>query len=173
MAEWGWFNEQRVMLIDGEILVMATQKSPHSIGIALTADFVGSAFGVGFWVRQQMPLVLEGVSDTEPDIAVVRGSPRDYLQGHPRTALLVVEVSDTTLRFDRTRKASLNARGGIADYWVLNLVDRQLEVYRNPLPAEAEPFGYRYADQTILRPGESIAPLAMPTASIEVADLLP
>ena len=173
MAEWGWFEGVRVMLIDGELVFMATQKAPHYVAITLVSDALQPVFGAGFWIRQQAPLELEGVSDTEPDVAVVRGSRNDYRENHPRTALLVTEVSDTTLRYDRGHKASLYARGGIADYWIVNLVDRQVEVYRNPVADESAAFGFRYAAQVVYHIGEFISPLANPQAQIAVADLLP
>ena len=102
------------------------------------------------------------------------GNPRDYLgTGHPKTALLVIEVSDTTLPFDRNRKASLYAAAGIADYWIINLMDRQLEVLRQPIADASAPHGLTYGQTQILKSGEAIAPLAAPTSQIAVTDLLP
>jgi Uma2 family endonuclease len=135
-------------------------------------DAVRAAFGIGFWVRTQVPLNLSEETDVEPDVTVVPGKPRDYPE-HPTTALLVVEISETTLDYDRGRKGSLFAAAGLADYWIVNLIDDQLEVYRNPVADPSEPFGFRYADQIILRRGDQIAPLAAPQANIAVADLLP
>jgi len=82
-------------------------------------------------------------------------------------------VSDATLDFDRTRKGSLYAATGISDYWIVNLVQRQLEVYRDPVADSTEPFGFRYGSHTILHPGGVVTPLAAPQARIRVADLLP
>src|SRR5262249_31704863 len=96
----------------------------------------------------------------------------DYTD-HPTTALLVVEVSDTTLAYDRHRKASLYACVGIADYWIVNLVHNQVELYRSPAADSAQPYGFRYADATIRRPGDTVSPLAKPKARVKVADLLP
>jgi hypothetical protein len=84
-----------------------------------------------------------------------------------------VLVIDTTLRFDRIRKASLYARVGIADYWILNLVDRQLEIRRGPVADNTQDYGFRYADEMILLENESATPLAAPGARIAVSDLLP
>src|SRR5262249_3117373 len=131
-----------------------------------------AAFGVGFWIRTQAVLNLGPESEPEPDLSVVPGGPRDYPE-HPKTALLVVEVSDTTLWLDRTRKRPLYASAGLADYWIVNLVDRQVEVHRNPIADSAAPLGFRYADVTIHGPGDFLSPLAAPSARVAVADLLP
>jgi Uma2 family endonuclease len=118
-----------------------------------------------------MPLNLSPHSEPLPGLAVVPGRARDY-SDHPTTALLV-EVIDTTLSIDRGRKLSLYARSGLADYWIVNLVDGQLEVYRSPAPDPSQLHGFRYASRTVLDPGDVVSPLAMPTASVAVVDLLP
>jgi len=173
MAELGWFVNQRVMLLDGEIVEMPVQKSGHYVSIDKAAKILERIFSVGFWVRTQAPLDLGVNSDPEPDVAVVSGSREDYLASHPTTALLIIEVSDTTLRFDRNRKCSLYACGGITDYWIVNLVDRQLEIRRNPVPDSSQEYGYGYADLTILSLADFATPLAAPQVQIAVADLLP
>jgi Uma2 family endonuclease len=172
LAEMGWFEGQRVELIEGEIIEMSPQKEPHFQSILLILDVLQLAFGPGHSVRPQGPLSLATASEPEPDVAVVRGTPRDYT-AHPTTALLVVEVSESSLAYDRGDKASLYAKAGIADYWILNLIDRQLEVRRNPGPDASQTHGYGYADVTILGETESIAPLAAPQSIVAVRDLLP
>ncbi len=145
------------------------------MAISLSAKAIEKAFGQAFYSRQQQPLSLAGHSEPEPDIAVVTGGPRDYPQTHPSSALLILKVSDSTLRFDRAQKASLYASAGIADYWILNLNDRLLEVRRNPLPDPAHPFGFHYGDLKTYLPDESATPLALADTgkSIRVSDLLP
>jgi Uma2 family endonuclease len=124
--------------------------------------------------RLQAPLHLGPRPAPEPELAVVPGGSRDYTAtGHPTTALLIVEVSDTTLSYDRGRKASLYARAGIADYWIVNLVDRQLEVYRQPQPDATRPYGYGYISAATFTAAESVSPLAAASVSLAVADLLP
>ncbi len=86
---------------------------------------------------------------------------------------MVVEVSEVTLGFDRDRKANLYASAQVADYWIVNLVRRQLEVYRDPIADNTQPFGFRYASRTILDSPDVVSPLAAAQASITVADLLP
>ncbi|MET0516632.1 MAG: Uma2 family endonuclease [Nitrospiraceae bacterium] len=129
-------------------------------------------FGDAYWIRIQMPVVLDPDSEPEPDLAVVSGAPADYVQEHPRTALLIVEVAESTIVLDRERKALLYARVGIPEYWIVNLPDRCLEVYREPV-ASAQP-APRYRVRLQLGPADSIAPLlAKPDFSLRVADLLP
>ncbi len=118
------------------------------------------------------PLDLTLSSEPIPDVFVVPGKPRDYT-AHPTTALLIVEVSDSTLSHDRNRKGSLYAAALIQDYWIVNLVDRQLEVYRVPVPDAAGVFGFTCSQRTILAPGATVSPLALPQAQIAVTDLLP
>lgn len=174
MADLGMFQDQRVELIDGEIIEMPAHRDVHVAGILLATESQGRAFGRGFCVRVQVPISIVDTSDPEPDVAIVPGTARDYVgKGHPTTALLVVEISDTTLQYDRGDKASLYARAGIADYWIVNIEDRQLEVLRNPVADPSKRFGYGYADVTLLHEGQTISPLAAPSAVIRVADLLP
>lgn len=164
-------SEECTQLIEGEIIVMAAQLSPHATGVRLAEE--RAAFGPGFEVRAQLPLALGERSEPEPDVAVVPGSIRDYEREHPTSALLVVEVSDTTVRLDRERKGSLYARAGIPEYWLVNLRRRRLEVYRDPpLAAEAQ-IGARYQTQRVLTEEETVTPLAVPGARVPVADLLP
>jgi Uma2 family endonuclease len=172
-AEMGLFQDQRVELVDGEIIQMAPQKEPHAASISLAQAALISAFGAGYWVRPQMPLFFDDLSEPEPDLAVIKGNPRDYAASdNPRSALLVVEVSVATLRYDRTRKANLYAAAGIEDYWILNVVDRQLEVHRDRLADASHKFGWRYQKINIVRAGDLIIPLARPDAKLAVNDLL-
>lgn len=167
MAETGILRpNDRVELIDGEILTMAPQKSPHATAVRLAEDALRAAFGKGFEVRPQLPLALGEMSEPEPDLAVVPGAPRDYREGHPSTALLVVEVAESSLSFDYGVKKALYARAGIPEYWIVDLVARAVEVYRSPHGAD-------YRDHRTLGGRDSIAPLAGAGARIAVADLLP
>jgi len=173
MAELGFFDGQRAELIEGEIVVLSPQKASHYSATDQAADLLRQHFGKGFHVRMQGPLDLGPHSEPEPDVAVVQGNRASYKTRHPKTAVLIVEVSDTTLKNDRSRKASLYARAGIADYWIINLVDRQLEVYRQPQPDAAQTYGHGYGDVTILTVGQTVSPLAAPSVSLDVGDLLP
>ena len=112
-------------------------------------------------------------SEPEPDVSVARGVRRDYSHAHPARPGLVVEVAESSLALDRDHKGSLYARAQLADYWLLNLVDRVLEIYREPVADPAAPFGWRYASHERLGPDRFAAPLVQPGARIPVADLLP
>ncbi len=174
LLEQGFFlPNNHVELIEGEIIDMPAQKNLHAAALSVTQFALMAIFGKGYWVRVQASLDLSPLSVVDPDIAIIRGDPRTYTQNNPTSALLIVEVSDTTLSYNRNSKASLYARGGIADYWIVNLVHRQLEVYRNPVTDPSQVYGFGYASRTILDPGDVISPLAAPTAQVAVADLLP
>lgn len=158
--------EDRIELIDGELLTMTPQGSRHAAIATRVGATLARALGGHGHVRTQMPLAAGGDSEPEPDLAVVPGDALDYLDAHPSSALLVVEVSDDSLRRDRTVKLRLYARCGIPEYWIVALPDARLEVYRRPA-------GATYRDAVFLRAGETVAPLAAPTEAIPVADLLP
>ena len=165
--------EDRTELLGGEMMVKEPQYSSHATAIRLVQRVLEGAFGAGWDVRPQMPVALDEEYEPEPDICVVPGDPRDYRDAHPERPVLIVEVSLSRLAFDREHKGSLYARAGITDYWIVNLLDRRVEVYREPVADDAAPFGWRYGRLVTLGPDERISPLAAPTAEIVVADLLP
>jgi Uma2 family endonuclease len=168
-AELGLFGpDERLELLDGEILEKMTVNPPHAFAVGRVFKLAAAAFGAGFHARQQQPLVLNDRSEPEPDVVVVVGEDGDYATDHPtaRHTRLVVEVADTTLPHDRTRKLPAYARAGIVEYWILNLVERQLEVHRTPSRS-------RYRDVQVYAEHESISPLHAPHAVIRVAELLP
>jgi Uma2 family endonuclease len=105
---------------------------------------------------------------------VVRGRPREVIyQSIPSRPALIVEIAESSLTFDRRDKGSLYARAGVADYWIVNLVARVLEVYREPAPADDAPSGWRYHEVTSLQSDAVVTPLAAPHARVAVANLLP
>jgi Uma2 family endonuclease len=166
LVEIGAFApEERVQLIEGEIVEMTPQSAAHAAAIELVQHALHKAVPA-LSVRVQSPLALGAESEPEPDVAVVPGSPRTRADRHPSSAVLVVEIADTTLTFDRTRKQAIYAQARIPDYWIVNLVERVLEVYR-------EPEGPAYRTVLRLSVGETIAPIAVPTTRIAVGDLLP
>ena len=173
LTELGWFNERRVELIGGEIIEMAAMHEPHWVAGGLTETRLRTVFDVQYIIVVQKPLHLPAESAPEPDVAVVRGNWRDFNRGLPTTAVLVVEISDATLHYDRTTKASLYAAAGIEDYWIVNLKARQLEVHRTPIEHAKAKFGWIYEHKTEFKATDSVSPLAAPQAEIKVADLLP
>src|SRR5437867_2084355 len=174
LVEKGVFRPgERVELIDGLLVVAEPQTSLHFTAVRLVERALGRAFGEGWDVRAQGPIALDETSEPEPDVAVVRGELRDYVDAHPADPVLVVEVSLTSIDFDRVHKSSLYARAGRPEYWIVNLVDRVVEVRRAPAPAASAPYGWDYTTVEILSPGEDARPLAAPGTQITVPDLLP
>lgn len=163
-----------VELVGGRILEMPPIRDLYAASVELCKRAFQQAFGSAFWIRDQVPLHLDHWSGPQPDLAVVPGGPRDYVgTGHPKSALLVVEVGDSTLRRDRKLKGPRYARAGYADFWIVNLVDRQVEIYRKPIADPSASIGWRYADVTILKPPATISPLAASQSALAMADLLP
>ena len=172
MGELGWFEGRRAMLIRGVILEDDAMNPPHAIAGTKTEDLIREYFGRGWHVRVQKPLVLGQTTDPEPDVAVVIGRPGDYT-AHPTMAELIVEISDTSLRYDTTEKMSLYAAALIREYWVLDINGRQLLVHREPVADATAIFGFRYASIQTFAATDSISSLAQPSATVRVADLLP
>jgi Uma2 family endonuclease len=174
LIETGFFHSgDLVELVGGQLIVAEPQGSAHFAAIRAVEEALRAAFGPGWEVRGQGPLALDEESEPEPDVAVVPGSFRDYAAAHPSRPVLVVEVSESSLALDREHKGSLYARASLADYWIVNLVDQVLEVYREPVPDPAAPFGWRYRSVEILGREASVAPLALPGGHIRVIDLIP
>jgi Uma2 family endonuclease len=174
LIELGVFQPgERIELIGGQLMVAEPQGAAHYTAIVKTSRVLEAAFGAGWTVRMQGPIGLDDDSEPEPDLAVVPGSPADYSRAHPSRPVLTVEVSESSLGIDRRHKGSLYARAGLADYWVLNLVDRVLEVYREPVADDTAPFGWRYARREMLDASARVTPLAAPGSSVAVSQLLP
>ena len=173
LVDLGVFRaDERLELLDGALIVREPQNAPHAMALRAVEEALRVAFGRGWDVRTQLPIALDEASEPEPDAAVVPGSYRDYQRQHPSRPALVVEISDATLASDR-RKRELYARALVEDFWILNLRDRVLEVYRRPTASPGSRFGWTYGEARILAPGEAVTPLAVPEALIHVADLLP
>lgn len=170
LGDEGFFLGQRMQLIEGSIIEMSPQKHPHAAGIDLTRAALEAAFGRGYWFRNQLPLKLSDISEPEPDLAVVRGGPREWTD-HPTTAELVVEISDTTLRFDLGLKLATYAKALLPEYWVVDLVNRRLIVHRQPKRPRSG--AARYDEVTVYEADAVVKPLAKPRAAVKVADLLP
>lgn len=168
MLEAGILHEDdAVELIDGELLIVSPQGPPHRGLSVVVHQVLEAAFGAGYHVQDHSPIDAEPHSMPEPDVAVVRGAPRDFLERHPAGSdvPLVVEVSVTSQAADRA-KSAVYARAGVACYWHLDVPARRLHAYTGPRPEHAE-----YATVSILHE-EDAAPL--PTGgTVPVASLLP
>jgi len=151
MAEAGLFRDERVELLDGEIITMSPKLTPHAFAVNRLMYELITKLGTSALVRVQDPIVLNNWSEPEPDIAVCQPDPNRYLQEHPRAdqVLLVIEVADTSLTYDRTRKARAYAASGIPEYWIVNIPNRRIEVLTDPDPATQS-----YRQQRHVFPGD-------------------
>ena len=174
LVDLGVFHEdERLELLGGHLMLREPQGSRHGVAIELADSALRVALGSGWRVRIQLPIALDEDSEPEPDLTIVAGHPRESRDRHPARPALVVEVAESSLRFDRETKGSLYARAGLPEYWIVNLVDRVLEVYRDPTAGPGTPVGWRYGTVLVLDAAGVVAPLAAPAARIAVADLLP
>lgn len=171
MAETGVLGpDDHVELIEGEIVYkVSPQNRPHAIAVRRITKALFTSFGPDYEYSIQLPISIEGDSDPEPDAVVMKSGAEELFETHPTPAvvILAVEISDSSLAFDRGRKLRLYARGGVQDYWIVNLVNRCVEVMSNPF----EDLGYR--STTVYREGETIQPPVLGAHPIAVNDLLP
>jgi Uma2 family endonuclease len=173
LVNLGVFADEPLELIGGQLMVAEPKGEYHTSGVSVVEYAVRAVLPAGWIVRTQAPLSLDDESSPEPDVVVVPGRPGDYRYAHPTGPPLAIEISDSSLAFDRLQKGSLYARAGLADYWIVNLVDRSVEVHRDPIADAAAAFGWRYRSVVVLRPGGVLVSLAFPDARIAVTDLLP
>jgi len=157
LVDLGVFEADPVELIGGQLVVAEPKGAYHTSAVSTAEYALRAVLPAGWIVRTQAPVSLDDESEPEPDLVVVPGRPGDYRHAHPM----------------RQHKGSLYARAGIQDYWIVNLIDRALEVHRDPGPAPSTPYGWRYRSVAVLAPPAAIAPLAFPAIEIAVADLLP
>lgn len=150
---------KRGELIHGAILAKLRKSFLHTKLAALLWEKLNQAAGPGWWIRKEDPLTFED-SEPEPDISVVSGTCQDYT-AHPSTAVLVIEISVTTLAEDR-EMASLYATAGVHEFWIVNAPGRCIEVHR-------QPSGGHYQEQFTVRPGQDLSPAALPAAHIPLA----
>lgn len=167
LAETGVFGDRRVELIEGQVLKMPPMGSRHSSTLMLLARLLPKVFDERFAISIQLPLAISQDSMPEPDVAIVSGNPRDYRDGIPEKAHLVIEVSDSTLRFDCITKARIYANANIEEYWIINLTAEQIEIHHQPR------LGSGYAEKKIAKRGETVTPVCVPNAIIHVDDMLP
>ena len=167
MGEAGIFHEDdRVELIEGMLIDMAPIGSDHAGKVIRLTTLLSSTFAGRGLISTQNPIRLDQHAEPQPDFAILRHRSDFYETSHPEPedVLLLIEVSDTTVRYDREIKVPLYARHGIPEVWLIDLQNKQLEIYRQPSED-----GYRQ----ILRPAkdERIAPALLSDASLDLSDL--
>ena len=168
MAEMGIFHpEERLELISGQIIKMAAKGTAHEAAITRMQRILNQRLGDKVLIRTQSPITLDNYSEPEPDIAVVKTDALDYEDHHPQPSevFLVIEIADSSLKYDREVKTLAYAKSGIIDYWVLDINGRKLYVYRLP-NSEG------YQSESILGEILTVSPLAFPECEIKIRDFL-
>jgi Uma2 family endonuclease len=171
MAEAGIFDEdERVELLQGKIIWMSAIGTAHRSAVGRTNKYLQKHLGDNnkAWISIQDPIKLDDYSEPEPDIAVVKIDPLDYADHHPTPdeVYLVIEVADTTFKKDCETKGKAYAAAGMIDYWVLDVINRQLHVFR-------EPSGNGYKSEVVLKENDIISPFNFPDLSINILEILP
>jgi Uma2 family endonuclease len=157
----------RVELLNGEIIDMSPIGPFHGGVTNFLNQFFAAAAKRRWIMSVQNPVRLDDHSEPQPDLMLLKPAPDFYRKRHPQPAdvFLLIEVSDTTLEADQTEKIPAYGRAGVAEVWIVNLNELTIEVYR-------EPHFTGYGSKTIVRAGDTVAPLAFPDAAVDVAELL-
>ncbi len=174
LGELGFFREdERVELIRGEIIQMPTKKTPHSVCNTRLVRKLILLLGERAIVRGQEPIILPADSEPQPDGVIARNRSDDYLSSHPKPAeiLLLIEISDSTLRYDQQTKLSLYAEDGISDYWIFNLLENHLETYSEPYQDRQGKFSYR--SKRIVLSNEVVTLPCFPDLSLDLTEIFP
>ncbi|MBE9199816.1 MULTISPECIES: Uma2 family endonuclease [unclassified Nodularia (in: cyanobacteria)] len=169
MAEAGIFGaDERVELLEGKIIWMIAKGTAHRSAVGRTDKLLQNRLGNRAWVSIQDPIQLNERSEPEPDIAVVKVDPLDYADHHPTPpeVYLIIEVANSSLKLDCETKAKAYSAAGITDYWVLDVISRQLHVFR-------EPTQEGYKNVVILAEDATISPLEFPDLQMMVLEMLP
>ena len=169
MSELGILDSsERTELITGKIVLMTAKGTPHVIALQLIASSLQAQLNNIALIRAQDPIQLDDFSEPEPDLAIVKGKILDYADRHPspENVYLVVEVADSTLKKDCEVKDKIYSRSNIADYWVIDVKNRQVHIFRTPTPTG-------YASHLILSESQTISPLAFSSIVIPISSILP
>jgi Uma2 family endonuclease len=160
---------ERTELIAGQITIMVAKGTPHVLALRVLASELESLLvNQPIFVSTQDPIHLDDFSEPEPDLAIIKGNMFDYADRHPQPAdiYLVVEVASATLKQDCEIKDKLYAKASIADYWVIDIPNHQVHIFRDPTPTG-------YTSHLILKAPQTISPLAFPAIAISIASILP
>jgi Uma2 family endonuclease len=166
-------EDDPVELLEGWIIYKMPKNPPHRAATKLTRNALEEIVPSGWYVDAQEPITVED-SEPEPDVVIVRGNTRDYLDRHPgsQDIALIVEIADSTLERDRTFKKRIYARAGIPVYWIINLPEQQLEVYTEPIELASEPT-YQQRQDYSLSDEVVVAIEGREVSRLNVRDLLP
>jgi Uma2 family endonuclease len=169
MAATGIFHpEERVELIAGHIIRMIAKGTNHTASVRRTAKILRHLLEGQADVYTQDPIQLDDFSEPEPDIAVVRIDRFDYVDHHPTVSnvYLIIEVADSSFKYDCETKGKAYAQSGVADYWVVDVNNRKLHVFRDPNQEG-------YQSHVILSEEDSVSPLQFPNLVIALTEVLP
>ncbi|HEY0395933.1 MAG TPA: Uma2 family endonuclease [Candidatus Elarobacter sp.] len=169
MSDAGVFgHDQSVELLDGQLIMVPRMSPVHAYSARRVATYFHRHFADRACVSVESPITLDDISEPKPDAMLNVPPPERYLHAHPTPdeTFLVVEVSKSTLSFDRGRKLKAYARRHVQEYWIVNLINDRIDVYRGP-------WGERYAKHLIVQRGETIAPQAFPDDTIVADEILP
>ena len=156
-----------------QLVVREPQGDPHAFAIELAHEALRTAFGPEWRIRVLLPVALDAESEPEPDISVAQGPLRHDSEAKPSRLALVVEIAGSNLAIERDFKGSYYARASVPEYWIVNLRDRKLEVFRKAGPDASALYGWAYHAHQDLAGTDHVTPVAAPTAHVAVADLLP
>jgi Uma2 family endonuclease len=158
---------ERTELIAGQIILMVAKGTPHVITLQLIASALLDQLGKTALIRTQDPIYLNNSSEPEPDLVIVKGNILDYADQHPQPAdiYLVVEVASSTLKQDCEIKDKLYAQAAIADYWVIDIPNQQVHIFRDPAPTG-------YTSHLILKAPQKVSPLAFPAIVLPIESIL-
>ncbi len=159
--------DERVELLDGELIVMPPMGLPHAASVSRLTRLFLMRLGESADVRPQLPVRLSRISEPQPDFALVMLRADFYAAGHPASAdtYALIECADSSLRYDRGKKLVAYARAAIREYWIVNLSDESIEIYRDPSDLG-------YATSLVARVGDGVAFAGFPDVRFDVAELL-
>ena len=173
LIELGFFQDERLELLDGILAVREPQGSRHNATIRRVVETLRGALGDAWQIDSQFAIALDDDSEPEPDVAVVPRDPHMYRDAHPSDPRLVIEVAESSYRIDHDYKSSLYARAGVPEYWLIDVVSDRVEVHRAPEAWSEAAVGWRYESVVTLDRSATVTPAFAPGVTISVADLLP
>jgi Uma2 family endonuclease len=171
LVDRGVFRGQRLYLYRGELIEVAPMGTLHALGIMKVTDWLHDTFGSDYRIRCQMPFETPGESMPEPDAGLFTSEQITSHKPHPNAAVLLIEVSDSSVEIDQ-EKAFDYAAAGVPEYWIVNVRDRLLEIFRDPVRDPTALLGWRYSWHRVLKEDDQVSPLVKETAVVNVSTLV-
>lgn len=174
LGQLGFFGEDdRVELINGEIIPMVSKGKPHSVCETRLERELYKLVGERATLRGQQPIIIPDYNEPEPDRVIVKNREDDYLREHPSPLdiLLLIEIADSSLKYDQETKLPIYAKAGICDYWIFNLIENCLECYSEPYQNWQDKFGYRR--KLVFLPNEAVNLPCFPDLILDLSRVFP